>query len=123
MVNTAEEAISVIVALNKIDIGKISLVRTEYSKMNELKLELRSKAMIKAKKQAEALVKPLNQKVGRALKIMDIDDKDIENLSSILSGGYLDQDYSKFKEEIKSTTLEIKKIHVTQKIFVNFKLD
>ena len=39
--------------------------------MEELKLELKSKAVLKAKKQADFLIKPLNQKVTRAIHISD----------------------------------------------------
>ena len=59
------------VALEKLDIANTYLEKTEYSKMDELELELKSKAIVKAKKKAEALTTPLGQKVGAAIHIMD----------------------------------------------------
>lgn len=123
MVYTAKEAIAVIEALNKMDIGNIGLNRTVYSKMDNLMLELRSKAVSKAKKQAESLVHPLNQKVGRALMIIDFNENDIVNLRPSLAGTMYKKGYSKHKEEIYSTILELKKIHVIKKIVVHFKLE
>ena len=39
--------------------------------MDELELELKSRAVKKAKKKAVALTKPLNQTVGQAIHILD----------------------------------------------------
>ncbi|AXT19338.1 DUF541 domain-containing protein [Flavobacteriaceae bacterium AU392] len=62
----------VIVGLESIEISNINLIKTEFSKIEELKLELKQKAIIKAKTQAEMLLKPLNQKLGRAIHISDL---------------------------------------------------
>ncbi len=61
----------VLVGLEEIGISNVNLDRTEYSKMEELKLELKSKAIVKAKKQADYLVRPLSQKIIRAIHITD----------------------------------------------------
>ena len=61
----------VVQALEQRNIANIDIQRVEYSKMEELKIELRSKAIIKAKRQAEALVAPLNQTLGKVLHISD----------------------------------------------------
>lgn len=61
----------VIIALEEIEISNVSLDRTEYSKMEQLRLLLKSKAILRARKQAEALAAPLGQKVGKAIYISD----------------------------------------------------
>lgn len=61
----------VMAALENIDIANTYLERTEYSKMDELELTLKSRAVKKAKLKAEALTKPLGQKVGMAIHIVD----------------------------------------------------
>lgn len=61
----------VMAALEDLDIANTYLEKTEYSKMDELELELKSRAVKKAKLKAEALTKPLGQKVGMALHIFD----------------------------------------------------
>ena len=61
----------VLVALEALDIANTYLEKTEYSKMDALELELKSRAMKKAQKKALALTQPLGQKVGPALYIVD----------------------------------------------------
>jgi len=61
----------VMAALEDIDIANTYLEKTEYSKMDELELTLKSRAVKKAKLKAEALTKPLGQKVGMAIHIVD----------------------------------------------------
>ncbi|WP_177229075.1 SIMPL domain-containing protein [Pustulibacterium marinum] len=52
-------------------IANIRLLKTEYEKEEELKITLRGKAVAKAKKQAEAMVGALDQKLGKAIYISD----------------------------------------------------
>jgi hypothetical protein len=61
LVYDAETAGRVIVGLESIAISNIQLTKTEYSKMEQLQLELKQKAVAKAKLQGEYLLKPLNQ--------------------------------------------------------------
>lgn len=58
-------------ALEDIGIANTYLERTEYSKMDELELDLKGKAVKKAKQKAMALTQPLDQKVGAAIHIQD----------------------------------------------------
>src|SRR5690606_27326716 len=67
----SQTAGKVLVSLEEIGISNVNLDRTEYSKMEELKLELKAKAVEKAKILAYFLVRPLNQKVTRAIHITD----------------------------------------------------
>ena len=60
-----------LVALEEIGIANISISKLEYSKKEELLLELKSKAVAKTRRNAEKLVLPLNQKVGKAIHISD----------------------------------------------------
>lgn len=71
LVYSGKKAGEVMVALEKLNIANAYLEKTEYSKMDELELELKSLAVKKAKKKAEALTAPLGQKVGTAIHILD----------------------------------------------------
>jgi uncharacterized protein YggE len=51
----------VMAALENIDIANTFLEKTEYAKMDELELTLKSRAVKKAKRKADALTKPLGQ--------------------------------------------------------------
>ncbi len=61
----------VMAALEDLGIANTYLEKTEYSKMDELELELKSRAVKKAKKKADALTEPLGQTVGKAIHIAD----------------------------------------------------
>jgi hypothetical protein len=119
LVYTAKEAGEVISGLEQIGISNVDLERTEYSKMEELKLELKSKAVLKAKLQAEYLVKPLDQKVGSAIHISD-------KFNQIYRTNQLDEvvvmGYAGKNKEYKSIDIEFKKIEVASEVQVKFEL-
>ena len=58
-------------ALEEKGISNVHLSKTDYSKLEELKLHLLSKAVAKAKKRAHAMAKPLGQQVAEAIFISD----------------------------------------------------
>nr|WP_297786862.1 SIMPL domain-containing protein [uncultured Allomuricauda sp.] len=71
LVYSGKELGDVMLALEQLDIANTSIEKTEYSKMDELELELKTRAVKKAMQKAEALTKPLGQKVGMAIHIAD----------------------------------------------------
>lgn len=71
IVKNAVTAGKVLAELESVGISNVTIERTEYSKGEELLLELKSKAVVKSKLTAERLAKPLNQKIGKALFISD----------------------------------------------------
>lgn len=74
LVANADLAEKVFAGLESIDISNVGISKVEYSGKDELLQKLRSLAVKKAKENAVNLTKPLNQKVGIALYIADIDD-------------------------------------------------
>jgi uncharacterized protein len=72
VVRNAQIAGKVMIALEGIGIANVSLGRVEYSKMEQLKLELKVKAIRKAKLQAISMSAALNQKAGVAIYISDL---------------------------------------------------
>jgi uncharacterized protein YggE len=58
--------------LEGIGISNISLGKTEFSGIEALKIALRKQAVRKAKAQAEAMLEPLGQSLGKALYISDL---------------------------------------------------
>lgn len=81
LVGDAIMAGRVLSELENVGISNVSIERTEYSKAESLILELKAKAIEKSKITAIALVRPLNQKVGKALYISDV-----STISNILQG-------------------------------------
>lgn len=122
-VYNAQTAGKVIVGLEEIGISNVDLDKTEYSKMEELKLELKSKAVLKAKKQADFLIKPLNQKVTRAIHISD---KFYENYNNFVGGlqevvvmGYSNRG----KQEYEPPAIEFKPIKVESEVTIKFEIE
>ncbi len=100
------------IALEEMNISNVSLDKTEYSKLEELKIELKAKVMAKAKKQAESLLKPLNQQLGKAIFISDlqsnvypISNKRSRNRST---NGYFNHDEALYDGAINFDTSRIK---------------
>lgn len=81
-VNNADVAGKILNELAENDISNVRLLKTEYSKLEELKIELKGKAVSKAKKQAEEMTKALDQKIGEAIFISDME----TNIGNYLSG-------------------------------------
>lgn len=73
LVRDAVTAGKVLVRLEEVGISNVMITKTEYSGAKNLVLQLKGLAVKRAKQQAEALAVPLNQKVGKALLIKDMD--------------------------------------------------
>lgn len=63
----------VLQGLESIGISNINLNRTEYSQMETLKLELKVRAIVRARELASTLVKAIDQNLGKALHVQDFE--------------------------------------------------
>ncbi|MBA9072351.1 hypothetical protein GGR22_000477 [Flavobacterium gossypii] len=71
LVHDAVIAGKVLAALENVGISNVEIAKTEYSKAEELVENLKSSAILKAKKYANKLANPIGQKVGKAIFISD----------------------------------------------------
>jgi uncharacterized protein YggE len=125
LVFDAKTAGLVIQKLEEENISNIYLEKTEYSKIEQLKLELKSLAVKKAIKNAEYLVKPFNQKVGEAMFISDID-VNITNLNYGRNSAIQIRGIASLREygsEAENKEIEFEKIKVSAEVGVKFKLE
>lgn len=124
LVYDAKTAGKVIVGLESIEISNVHLNKTEYSKLEELKIELKQKAVIKAKKQAESMLKPLNQNLGKAIYISDLN-SNITNLLQGKAAGIQIRGYSSnYKaKEYQPIDIEFEKIKIESAITIKFGID
>lgn len=123
LVNNAKIAGKVIVALEEIEISNVVLEKTEYSKAEEMIMTLKSEAIMKAKNQAIAMTKPLNQKVGTAIFISDF-----SNIANMLSGrvsGIQIRGARSLEEKDKyePVNIEFEKIKIETEVKATFKLE
>lgn len=72
LVRDGVTASKVLVSLEKANISNVIIEKIEYSKSPELLLQLKSKAILKAKRTADSLAIPLKEKIGKALFISDL---------------------------------------------------
>jgi hypothetical protein len=72
--------------LSENDISNVKLLKTEYSKLEELKIKLKGNAVEKAKQQAEEMAGKLNVKIGRVLFISDSETDVVNLLGGRVSG-------------------------------------
>ena len=119
LVYNAKTAGNVIQSLEQIGISNVDLKLTEYSKMDQLNQILKSKAIRKAKLQADYLVEPLEQTVGVAIYISDkySQNYQYDQLDEVVVAGY-----ARKKKEYKSIDIEFKKIKVESQVNVRFKI-
>ena len=119
----SQTAGKVLVSLEEIGISNVNLDRTEYSKMEELKLELKAKAVEKAKIQADFLVRPLNQKVTRAIHITDKYYEAYSNFSGELQEVVVVGYSNKGKQEYEPPTIEFRPIKVESEVSIKFAIE
>ncbi len=121
LVYDALTAGKVMLALEEIDISNVNLERTEYSKIEDLQLELKSKAVQKAKSNAMSMVKPLNQKIGEAIYITDLGSPFF--MQGQVAGINVRGMALKSREEYQPIDIEFQKIKVESEVRVTFKLE
>ncbi len=123
LVYDAVTAGNVMVALEAIDISNVYLTKTEYSKIEALKLHLKQKAIIKAKAQAEAMLLPLDQKLGKAIFISDM----TSNISHMYrkTNGIQVKGYANMEDSEAHTPIDIEfeKIKLSSSLNVNFAIE
>ena len=123
IVYDAKTAGRVIYELENSEISNVKLIKTEHSKAEEIILDLKAKAVIKAKNKAILITKALNQKLGTAIFISDLENN-IYNSNSGDVEGIVVMGYSaREKKELKPIDIEFKKIKFETNITVKFKLE
>jgi uncharacterized protein YggE len=121
LLHDSDTAAKVFIALEKAGISNVYLEKTEYSKLEELQLILKSKAIVKAKKQAEYLTNPLGQNVGNAIHIMDRN----QNHTNYRAVQLEEFDIVGYGAKNENTPIEIEfeKIRIETTVSVKFELE
>lgn len=123
-VYSAQKAGKILRDLADNDISNVRLVKTDYSKMEDLKIDLKGKAVAKARRQAEEMSKALNQKIGRAIFISDME-TNIINLgnSSVNTIKLRGMGSNNAQQEDSDLDINFDDIRVDATVIVNFKLE
>ena len=117
---------NVIISLEEAGISNTEVEKVEYSKSKELLLELKSEAVKRSRITADKLVKPLNQKAGKALYISDTNYGGIEDYEYTTVRDLALQEIEYKKEGASEEflrKLDIKKIKFSTTVYVKYQLD
>ena len=100
----------------------VSISKTEYSKSEQLLLELRAKAILKAKRNAEHMVEPLNQKIGKAIYVSDLETASITSqLQGKVAGVQIRGASSIYRSRAKEDIMiDFEKMEFSAKVKVKF---
>jgi len=118
LVYDAVTAGKVILGLESIGISNVNLTKTEYSKLENLKIILRQLAVKEAKKQAEAMVLPLDQQLGSALFISDLN----TGILNRYQGRVAEVKVFKDGDKDQPVEIEFEKIEVESTVNVKFSI-
>lgn len=110
----------VIKALEGVDISNIQLQRTEISNLEELKLQMRTKAIERAHAQAKAMAGPLGQNLGPALYISDLNTEYLEERRPV---PMMAMEARKDTEAYEPVDLSFNKTKVEARVNIKFALD
>jgi hypothetical protein len=114
----------VLIALEEMEISNVTLEKTEYSKSEKMQLILKTKAIEKAKNQAIAMTNPLNQKVGNAIFISDLNTLVLRGLAGSAAGIRIRGNSSiSGNKEFIPADIEFEKIKIETELNVKFKLE
>ncbi|WP_019669204.1 SIMPL domain-containing protein [Eudoraea adriatica] len=118
LVYDAVTAGNVILGLESIGISNVNLTKTEYSQLENLKIILRQLAVKEAKKQAEAMVLPLDQQLGSALFISDLN----TGILNRYQGRVAEVKVFKDGDKDQPVEIEFEKIEVESTVNVKFSI-
>ncbi len=126
LVKDAYTLANVLISLEEAGISNTEVEKVEYSKYKELLLELKSEAVKRSRITADKLVKPLNQKAGKALYISDtnyggIGDYELTT-NEIFSLQEMDYKKGSASEEFLRK-LDFQKIKFSTTVYVKYQLD
>ncbi len=122
-VSDGKTATKVFIKLEELGISNSTIDHVAYSKMNELKNQLRTKASLNAKRKALALAVPLGASIDKVLHIVDYNnDADAEQKSPSLSGVIMVRGMSSMQKNEDVADINFEKIKVNMNISVKFAL-
>lgn len=124
LVYDANTADRVIRELENVGLSNISIISMKYSKMEELEVDLRVKAITKARNKAVSMTSPLNQSIGKAIYISDMQTSVSDYFTGSANGVVIRgmSSISKNSNDYLLAQIAFKKIKVESKVFIKFEL-
>ncbi|WP_321827342.1 SIMPL domain-containing protein [Maribacter dokdonensis] len=121
IVNDAKTVGKVMAGLEREEISNVSITKTEYSKSDQLLMDLKAKAISKAKQNAEKMVESINQKIGKAIYISDLKLNQLQGkVAGVQIRGYSSIYGSRAQEDI---VIDFEKMKFSTKVKVKFMIE
>ncbi len=113
----------VFIMLEEMDVSNASIDRVDHTAYNEIRNQMRSKAMADAKKRAIALTQPLGQSAGAAIHITDVNTEPLHNQYRDRSAEVVIRGYGTMGADKKELAqVDFEKIRITASIDAKFVL-
>ena len=124
LVRDAKSAGKVFLELQKLGISNISINRIESSKIQEYRKQVKINAVKAAKEKAKSIATAINEDIGKAIYIQELDNNFVSSLSGRVAGiqvrGYSNSVVS--VGESQEPDIEFEKIKLDYSILVRFEL-
>jgi uncharacterized protein len=122
MVKDAATAGKVIKKLEELGISNVSISRVDHSNIKEFQRQVKINAMKIAKEKANELVNAIDQSIGRALYIQEIDNRLSAKALSVSSANIIVRGYSSDIDESNQPAIEFEKIKLQYSILARFEI-
>lgn len=124
LVYDAQTAGKVIVELESLGISNISINRVDHSELDSLILAVKQDAIRNAQKKAEALADALEQQIGKAIHIQELDEPGIGNVLRGQAAGIRIRGVSSmYGSRAAQPNINFQKIKIGSKVHAKFVLD
>lgn len=124
-VHDVKTATQVLKELEKLDISNVSIAKLDHTKMLDFKKELKIKAIVMAKEKAEYLTRAVNQGIGRAIFIEELDNSSTNaQIAYALKDKAYTSDYANYQYTAaqEDANLDFEKIRLEYSILARFEL-
>jgi len=111
--------------LQKLDISNVQIEKVDNSKIEQFRKEVKVNAIKSAKEKAESLTSAINQSIGKAIFIQELDNSYINALSANVRGvsaQAIRKSSSDYQVESSMPDIEFEKINIQYAIMVRFDL-
>ncbi|MDR6760533.1 uncharacterized protein YggE [Flavobacterium sp. 2755] len=123
LVKDAASASKVFIGLEKIGISNVRIEKIENTDEKRISLLINGKAILNAKQTAESFTKPLNQKVGNAIQITNLENF-LNQLSGRVAGVNIKTSTTFYSEEpTNEPSIEFEKIKISSSVHVRFLIE
>ncbi len=124
MLTNANELAIVYKSLEKIGISNITINRVDHSDIEDFKLQVKINAIKIAKTKAKKYAEAIDQSIGRALYIQEVDDFNFGN-SNFRSNNSIIQGYNSYHSEVdkfEKKNIEFKNIEIKARVLAKFEI-